>query len=120
MISSVYCVELIHQNYTSLLCRVSHLMLESFAEGFCVYAISWCLPLVLIIVINLWKDHKLETQNSDILPCIPCNPALRGGQLNNFVIYQTLEHSAVISHLGKCAAWGKGHSSNMNANISEG
>lgn len=103
--------------HPSLLWRVSHLVLESSAEGFYVYAISWCLPLVLIRLINSWKDHKLET---DILPYSPCNPALQQGQLNNFVIHQTLEHSAVISHLGKCTAWGKGHSSNMNANISEG
>lgn len=67
---------------------VSPLELESFAEGLYVFAISWCLPLVLVRLINSWKDHKLDTQDSDILPYISCNPALQGGQLNNFVILQ--------------------------------
>ena len=120
-ISSAYFVEVIHQNNTTLLHGVFHLALENSAEGFYVYGTLQCLPSVLIRRLrNSWKGHELETQHSDFLPYVPSNPALQGGQLNNFIIYQTLEHSAVTSHLEKFTAWRKGHSSNMNPNISEG
>lgn len=96
-------------------------MLENSAEGFYIYATLWCLPSVLIRrLTNSWKDHELETKRSDFLPYVSSNPALQRGKLNNFIIHQTLEHSAVISHLEKFTAWGKDHSSNMNPNISEG
>lgn len=56
---------------------------------------------------NSWKDHELDTM-FDFPPYVSCNPAVQGGQLNNFIIHQALEHSAVISHLEKFTAWGKG------------
>lgn len=97
------------------------LVLDSSADYSCVYATLWWLPLALIRrLANSCKDLELETQHLDFLPYVPSSPALVGDQLNNSIVHQTVEHSAVIIHLEKFTAWGKGHSSNMNPNIREG